>query len=193
MNDLNLVAPMNMGNRLSYDEKEKRYNVNVDDLIKRIEALEKQAVLQPIDTSPKTGTNSADLITVFNLDTDIEGYGFKPFYGNIRVNDPSIREGDTFSQNGDGKKIPYPTFVKGMSQVLPDAVGDGQTVAGGYSTGDFKGLQSYDFTGYQIASAVEVVQFVIHGNGVLCRTNDAGMRADGKLVDSTKWSWWKRL
>ena len=40
MTDVKVVAPMNMGTRLEWDEDSKQYNVNVDDLIKRINASE---------------------------------------------------------------------------------------------------------------------------------------------------------
>ena len=40
MTDIKVVAPINMGSRLVYNEQEKRYNVDVDDLISRIEKLE---------------------------------------------------------------------------------------------------------------------------------------------------------
>ena len=40
MTDVKVVAPMNMGTRLVWDEASKKYNVDVDDLIKRIDALD---------------------------------------------------------------------------------------------------------------------------------------------------------
>lgn len=40
MTDVKVVAPMNMGERLDWDAQTKKYNVNVDDLEKRLHALE---------------------------------------------------------------------------------------------------------------------------------------------------------
>ena len=39
MTDVKVVAPMNMGTRLVWDEVSKKYNVDVDDLINGIDAL----------------------------------------------------------------------------------------------------------------------------------------------------------
>ena len=41
MTDVKVVAPMNMGTRLVWDEVSKKYNVDVDDLINGIDALGK--------------------------------------------------------------------------------------------------------------------------------------------------------
>ena len=46
MTDVKVVAPMNMGTRLVWDGASKKYNVDVDDLIKRIDTL---------DSVPKAG------------------------------------------------------------------------------------------------------------------------------------------
>lgn len=40
MTDVKVVAPANMGERLDWDAQTKKYNVNVDDLEKRLHALE---------------------------------------------------------------------------------------------------------------------------------------------------------
>ena len=41
MTDVKVVAPMNMGTRLVWDEVSKKYNVDVDDLINRIDSVSK--------------------------------------------------------------------------------------------------------------------------------------------------------
>lgn len=40
MTDVNVVAPINMGERLEWDAQSKKYKVNVDDLVKRLHTLE---------------------------------------------------------------------------------------------------------------------------------------------------------
>ena len=40
MTDVKVVAPTNMGTRLVWDEVSKKYNVDVDDLVKRIDTLD---------------------------------------------------------------------------------------------------------------------------------------------------------
>lgn len=53
--------------------------------------------------------------------------------------------------------------------------------------------QAYDFNGWQIASPVQVDQYLVGTDkAVWHRINDAGMNADGTLKDPTNWSVWHR-
>ena len=135
----------------------------------------------------------------FNLDTDLTGLGMKVFYGNIIVaNNPETAVGwllddiarGTAIQNGSGKSIPAPTFVKGAPKKLIETVTSGTLVEAGYEFSDFEGNQSYDFTGHQFATPVEIIQVIYHANQSFTRTNDLGMRLDGSLVNPSAWSKW---
>lgn len=53
--------------------------------------------------------------------------------------------------------------------------------------------QAYDFNGWQIASPVQVDQYLVGTDqAVWHRVNDSGMNKDGTLVDPTNWSVWRR-
>jgi hypothetical protein len=53
--------------------------------------------------------------------------------------------------------------------------------------------QAYDFNGWQIASPVQVDQYLVGTDqAVWHRVNDGGMNADGTLKDPTNWSVWHR-
>lgn len=193
MTDVKVVAPANMGERLDWDAQTKKYDVNVDDLLAEIKKLKEN---QYVDTSPSIDTPN----TYFNLDTDLTGLGMKVFYGNIVVaNAPE--ENPRFLeevlrgyvvQDGSGKRIPAPTFVKGAPAKPIDLVNSGTEVDAGYELSDFEGNQAYDFTGYQFGTPVEIVQVLYHRSQTFTRTNDAGMRLDGRLVDTNAWGKWRK-
>lgn len=53
--------------------------------------------------------------------------------------------------------------------------------------------ENYDFNGYQIASTVQVDQYLIgEDNIVWHRINESGMNTDGSLKNSTNWTNWNR-
>lgn len=187
-----VVHPDNMGMRLEYNDQTKKYDVNVDDLLDEIKKLKES---QYIDTTPSIDTPH----TYFNLDTDLTGLGMKVFYGDIIVvNNPETAGGwfldvivkGSSIQNGSGKSIPVPTFVKGAPKKQIDTVDSGTFVEAGYELSDFEGNQGYDFTGYQFGTPVEIVQVLFHQSQTYTRTNDSGMRLDGSIVDTNAWRPW---
>ena len=184
MADVKVVAPMNMGERLDWDAQTKKYDVNVDDLLAEIKKLKEN---QYVDTTPSIDTPN----TYFNLDTDLTGLGMKVFYGNIEVNHENTPTSPII-QHGTGKALPYPCFVKGMPAKAINTVEQGGTSESAYSEDQFDGWQSYDFTGYQFATPVEVVQVIYHMSQTFVRTNDAGMRLDGSLVNPDAWLNWRK-
>ena len=192
MTDVKVVAPANMGERLEYNAQTKKYDVNVDDLLAEIKKLKEN---QYVDTSPSIDTP----YTYLNLDTDLTGLGMKVFYGSIIVaNNPEtaadwilndIARGSAI-QNGSGKTIPAPTFVKGAPKKQIETVASGVAVDPGYELSDFEGNQAYDFTGYQFGTPVEIVQVFFHQSQTFTRTNDSGMRLDGSIVNPNAWGKW---
>lgn len=55
---------------------------------------------------------------------------------------------------------------------------------------DLVGTQSYDFVGYQLASNVEVVQYLIDNGKTYTRSNDLGMDSNGTIRNESSWSDW---
>ncbi len=202
MTDVNVVSPMNMGERLDWDAKGKKYNVNVEDLLEEIGQL-KQEIQQLKDNETIGVTPSIDdPEEYFNLDSDLTGLGMKVFYGNIMVmNDPDTAT-DTFKlyvqrgyivQQGSGKKIKVPAFIKGFPPKEVRSYSAGETTQSAYQIEDFQGNQDYDFTGYQFATPVEIVQVIYLQSQMMIRTNDAGMRNDGALVNTNGWGVWRKI
>lgn len=202
MSDVNVVAPMNMGERLDWDAQQKKYNVNVKDLLKEITDLKKE-VQQLKDNETVNITPSIDdPVQYFNLDTDLTGLGMKVFFGNIAVmNDPDTAS-DSFKtqmqlgygiQQGSNKRIKYPTFVKGFPPKAVPYYASGETTQAAYELNQFVGNQNYDFTGYQFATPVEIVQVVYHESQMMIRTNDSGMRNDGSIVNTDAWGVWRKI
>ncbi len=111
MTDLNVVAPMNMGERLDFNAENKRYNVNVDDLIKRIEALEisKNAQAEKITVIEKT-------TQVFNVDLLI-GMPF-PYAKEQVPNGYIALKGQTITAEK------YPKLFEMYGATLPDMRGE---------------------------------------------------------------------
>lgn len=202
MSDVNVVAPMNMGERLDWDAQQKKYNVNVKDLLKEISDLKKE-VQQLKDNETVNITPSIDdPVEYFNLDTDLTGLGMKVFFGNIGVmNDPdnadsllkAQMQAGFALQQGSGKRIKFPTFVKGFPPKTVPYYASGETTQAAYELNQFVGNQNYDFTGYQFATPVEIVQVIYHGSQMMIRTNDSGMRNDGSIVNTNAWGVWRKI
>ncbi|WP_439242443.1 hypothetical protein [Lonepinella sp. BR2474] len=185
------VAPNNMGDRLDWSDSGKQYNVNVADLIARIEALENAPINEPINLMELSYLEPNEE-QVPNLN-NIKGLGWKPFYGNIWVNSSTNKTGDTQNQNGSGVTITYPAWVVGSPVQEPFKVNSGDTVKCATTVTDYPDEQNYDFTGYQLATYVEVVQMFFHQSKAYIRTNDHGMKADGSLVNVNAWGDWYRV
>ena len=115
------------------------------------------------DVEPKKVT---DLNT---LSQPIRRLGFTPFYGDIH------------KANGD--------YVVGVPSNF-EATEASQV--GTTNLSQLKDGSAYDFNGWQLASSREVQQFVSNYGVTWERSNNAGMNADGTLVDSTQWGPWKR-
>lgn len=195
MSDIKVVAPMNMGKRLDWNDETKKYDVNVEDLLAEIKRLKEN---QNVDLTPSID----DPKEYFNLDTDLTGLGMKVFYGDIAVlNEPdkaaqSVKDAyakGSGPRDGSGKIIKLPTYVKGMPKKPTIFSQSGEMVDAGYEMSDFEGNQWYDFIGYQFATPVEIVQVFYHMSQCYIRTNDAGMRLDGSFVNPNGWNKWRKL
>lgn len=183
-----VVTPDNMGERLDFDDTKGKYNVNVKDLVAAFTALRSDVDelmnRQNINTAPPVDRPTE----FFNLDTDLTGLGMKVFFGNIVVNTGDA--GYDAVQQGTNVHLPNPCIVKGFPRTPIDRTTSGEKINPGYNEADFEGHQDYDFSGYQFASPVEIVQVVFHQSRMAIRTNDAGMNADGTLPDPTRWGLW---
>lgn len=98
-------------------------------------------------------------------------------------------------------KVGYSTFYgfidKGIGDYVTGVPADiNSTNATENATSEISQLvdgQAYDFNGWQIASPIQVDQYLVGTDqAVWHRTNDAGMNADGTLKDPTNWSVWHR-
>lgn len=96
-------------------------------------------------------------------------------------------------QQGSGKRIKYPAFVKGFPPKEVPSYASGETTQAAYELNQFVGNQNYDFTGYQFATPVEIVQVIYHQSQMMIRTNDAGMRNDGSIVNPNGWGVWRKM
>ena len=99
MTDVKVVAPINMGSRLVYNEEEKRYNIDVNDLISRIEKLE--------EAKPTT------IVQNFLKDNLLVGMMF-PFFGQEIPKGFIVAEG----QRIDAKT--YPILYSIYGDFMPD-------------------------------------------------------------------------
>lgn len=183
-----VVTPDNMGERLDFDNNNGKYNVNVKDLLAAVSALRDDVNelrnRQNVNTAPPADNPNE----YFNLDTDLTGLGMKVFFGNIVANNSGKPYDNT--QQGTGRFIPNPCIVKGFPAKPIDRVTNGERIDAGYKESDFDGPQDYDFSGYQFASPVEIVQVVFHQSRMAVRTNDAGMNADGTVANTNAWGKW---
>lgn len=162
MTDVKVVAPANMGERLVWDGQAKQYKVDVSDLIARLNNLETKPTFNP----PK----------INNLNTDIQQLGYTPFWG---AHSHGISQTDA---TGSDWTIGFPVTF------------DGAKVKG---TETFEEVRAdphwnIDYTGWQLATSVEVVQTVYHYGISWTRTNDRGMNPDGTLKNPNTWSDWTR-
>lgn len=111
-----------------------------------------------------------DSTLIKNLNTGIQKVGYSTFYGFI------------------GKDVgDYVTGVPAdinSTNATENATSEISQLADG---------QAYDFNGWQIASPVQVDQYLVGTDqAVWHRTNDSGMNKDGTIKDPTNWSVWHR-
>lgn len=113
---------------------------------------------------------STDSTKITNLNTGIQKVGYSTFYGFI------------------GKDVgDYVTGVPAdinSTDATENATSEISQLADG---------QAYDFNGWQIASPVQVDQYLVGTDqAVWHRVNDSGMNKDGTIKDPTNWSVWHR-
>lgn len=125
------------------------------------------------NVNPATGEISLkakDSEKITDLDAGFPKVGYSTFYGFI------------------GKAVG--DYVKGVPADI------NSTNATENATSEISQLvdgQAYDFNGWQIASPIQVDQYLVGTDqAVWHRTNDAGMNTDGTLKDPTNWSVWHR-
>lgn len=125
------------------------------------------------NVNPATGEISLkakDSEKITDLDAGFPKVGYSTFYGFI------------------GKDVG--DYVKGVPADI------NSTEATAAATSEISQLadgQAYDFNGWQIASPVQVDQYLVGTDqAVWHRTNDGGMNTDGTLKDPTNWSVWRR-
>ena len=107
---------------------------------------------------------------ITNLNTGYPQLGYSVYYGIVN------RE--------------YKRYVVG---VPPDIASTDESQPFTTSLSEVKANESYDFNGWQIASSVQVDQYMVGANEVVWhRTNDSGMNSDGTLKNPNDWSQWKR-
>ena len=125
------------------------------------------------NVNPATGEVSLkakDSEKITDLDAGFPKVGYSTFYGFI------------------GKAVG--DYVKGVPADI------NSTEATAEATSEISQLvdgQAYDFNGWQIASPVQVDQYLVGTDqAVWHRVNDGGMNQDGTLKDATNWSVWHR-
>lgn len=81
-------------------------------------------------------------------------------------------------------------YVKG---VPPDIKSEAANQSPTSSIDQLKDGEDYDFNGWQVASPVQVDQYLVGDDrAVWHRVNDGGMNQDGSLKTPTEWSDWRR-
>ena len=81
-------------------------------------------------------------------------------------------------------------YVKG---VPPDIKSEAANQSPTASIDQLKDGEDYDFNGWQVASPVQVDQYLVGDDrAVWHRVNDGGMNQDGSLKTPTEWSDWRR-
>lgn len=107
---------------------------------------------------------------ITNLNTGYPQLGYSVYYGIVNKE--------------------YKRYVVG---VPPDIASTDESQPFTTSLSEVKANESYDFNGWQIASSVQVDQYMVGANEVVWhRTNDSGMNSDGTLKNPNDWSQWKR-
>lgn len=109
---------------------------------------------------------------VLNLNKAIPTLGMSTFHGFIN-----------------NKVEPY-KFVVGVPKDIN--ISDNGITPSASTVSDLIGSVDYDFIGYQLASSVEVMQYLIDDGVTFVRSNDAGMNENGVLNDINRWSNWRR-
>lgn len=111
-----------------------------------------------------------DSTLIKNLNTGIQKVGYSTFYGYIG--------------KARGDYVPGVPANINSTNATENATSEISQLADG---------QAYDFNGWQIASPVQVDQYLVGTDqAVWHRVNDSGMNKDGTLVDPTAWTVWHR-
>lgn len=184
MTDVKVVAPANMGERLDWDAQNKKYNVNVSDLIKRIEALEAKTNFDPSEFYTRddgkvalSANKSLEFTDQWDLQKGVPQRGFSVFHG-----------------NGFIKGVPRDIYSTAYKQQAALTLQE-------YMDGVNRPVQ--DWTGWQIANGSEITQFIMeeslagsHPVNVWCRQNANGIdinNPENGAIDVNAWSDWVRL
>ena len=113
---------------------------------------------------------STDSTKITNLNTGIQKVGYSTFYG--------------FIGKGVGDYVTGVPADINSTDATENATSEISQLADG---------QAYDFNGWQIASPVQVDQYLVGTDqAVWHRVNDSGMNKDGTIKDPTNWSVWHR-
>ena len=111
-----------------------------------------------------------DSTLVSNLNTGVPKVGYSTFYGFVRKDAGVYVTG-------------VPSNIESVNATEVATTEISQVADG----------QDYDFNGWQIASPVQVDQYLVGTDkAVWHRVNDSGMNKDGTLKDPTQWSEWHR-
>ena len=182
MTDVKVVAPMNMGERLEWDAQEKKYNVNVSDILQTLTAHDKRlnALEGKEDGSIKFDSSS-------DLNQAIPKYGFSIMHGFGYV-------------RGVPRNIYSTVYKQPAALSLSEYSG---AFSGNPNDGAGVNRPNQDWTGWQIANTSEVVQFIqeeyggnAHPVNVWCRINADGLvKRDGQVViaNANAWTDWVRV
>lgn len=126
----------------------------------------------------------------FNANGELISHDSVPQKANdLNELDGFLRKLGTTYFYGTINNVGAPAFVKG---VPTDFESTDNTVTSAAVHSQLGPNQDYDFNGYQIASSVEVIQYVMNNGVVWQRTNDGGMKLDGTLNNPNGWSAWKK-
>nr|DAN20678.1 MAG TPA: hypothetical protein [Caudoviricetes sp.] len=141
------------------------------------------------------GTKADPLKLAFNNDQ---------FQVNAATGEVSLKSTDSTkitNLNTGNQKVGYSTFYGFIGKDVGDYVTGvpadiNSTDATENATSEISQLadgQAYDFNGWQIASPVQVDQYLVGTDqAVWHRVNDSGMNKDGTIKDPTNWSVWHR-
>lgn len=183
MTDVVTAAPMNMGTRLEWDDESKKYNVNVDDLINRIVALEAKTNYDPTEIFVREdgkvglkGNQSLEFTEQWDLQKGVPQRGFSIFHG-----------------FGFVRGVPRNIYSTDYKQPAALQLSD-------YMDGNNRPDQ--DWTGWQIANDSEVTQFIAEESygldnpaNVWVRQNASGINEDPSLgvYHEDRWTDWVRV
>ena len=179
MADVKVVAPMNMGERLDWDAQNKKYNVNVSDILQTLTAHGNRLNALEGKEDGSIGFNSSS-----DLNKAIPRYGFSIMHGFGYVRGVPC---NIYS------KVHRQSAALSLDEYSADKDGD-------FERGKGRNNQYQDWTGWQIANNSEVVQFIQEEANnianVWCRINSDGLSlVNGvpTIRNADSWTDWIRV